>query len=154
MRLLSIVLSVAVAVALAGCSKSGNKGCTPTTAAEDDAKMLAYINANGITAIKHSSGLYYQIIDPGTGAAPVISSNVTVKYTGKLTDNSVFDSSPSVAFPLGNLISGWQIGIPLIKKGGKIKLIIPPYLGYGCEANGPLPQNAVLFFDIELLDVK
>lgn len=154
MRLLNIVLSVLVTVALAGCSKSGNKGCTPTTPAEDDAKMLTYINANGITAIKHSSGLYYQIIDPGTGATPALSSNVTVKYTGKLTDNSVFDSSPSVAFPLSNLIVGWQIGIPLIKKGGKIKLIIPPYLGYGCEANGPLPQNAVLFFDIELLDVK
>jgi FKBP-type peptidyl-prolyl cis-trans isomerase FkpA len=153
MRLLNIVLGVIVTVALAGCSKS-NKGCTSTTPAEDDAKMLTYIAANGITATKHSSGLYYQIIDPGTGATPTLSSNVTVKYTGKLTDNSVFDSSPSVAFPLGNLIVGWQIGIPLIKKGGKIKLVIPPYLGYGCEANGPLPQNAVLFFDIELLDVK
>jgi FKBP-type peptidyl-prolyl cis-trans isomerase FkpA len=154
MRVLNIVLCVLVTVALAGCSKSNNKGCTSTSPAEDDAKMLAYISANGITATKHASGLYYQIIDAGTGAMPALSSNVTVKYTGKLTDNSVFDSSPSVAFPLGNLITGWQIGIPLIKKGGKIKLIIPPYLGYGCEANGPLPQNAVLFFDIELLDVK
>lgn len=153
MRLLSIVLSVLVGVALAGCSKS-SKGCVPTTSAEDDVKMQAYITANGITATKHASGLYYQIIDPGTGANPTLSSTVTVKYTGKLTDNSVFDSSTGATFILGNLIAGWQAGIPLIKKGGKIKLVIPPYLGYGCEANGPLPQNAVLFFDIELLDVK
>jgi FKBP-type peptidyl-prolyl cis-trans isomerase FkpA len=158
MRLLSIVLSVAVAVALAGCGKS-TKGCTPTTPAEDDAKMLAYISANGITATKHSSGLYYQVIDPGTGATPTLSSKVTVKYTGKLTDNTVFDSSTpkypdGVEFYLSDLIAGWQIGIPLVKKGGKVKLVIPPYLGYGCEARGPLPNNAVLFFDIELVDVK
>jgi len=153
MRLLSIVLSVAVAVALAGCGKS-TKGCTPTTPAEDDAKMLTYISANGITATRHSSGLYYQIIDPGTGATPSLSSKVTVKYTGKLTDNSVFDSSTGVEFYLSDLIVGWQIGIPLVKKGGKVKLVIPPYLGYGCEARGPLPNNAVLFFDIELVDVK
>jgi FKBP-type peptidyl-prolyl cis-trans isomerase FkpA len=152
MRLLSIVLSVTVAVALAGCSKS--KGCSATTAAEDDAKMLAYINANGITAIKHGTGLYYQIITPGTGATPNINSTVTAAYTGKFTDNTVFDSSPSASFPLNGVIAGWQIGLPLIKKGGKIKLIIPPYLAYGADGGGRLPCNSVLFFDVELLDVK
>jgi len=154
MRVLSIVFSVMTGLILAGCGKS-DKGCTPTTPAEDDAKMQAYISANGITATKHASGMYYQIIDPGTGATPTLSSTVVAKYTGKLTDNTEFDKSDTgVQFPLGGVIAGWQIGIPLSKKGGKIKLIIPPYLAYGCPPYNGLPGNAVLFFDVELVDVK
>ena len=155
MRLISIALSVVMALtlAVAGCSKS-DKGCTPTSATEDDAKMQAYITANSITATKHSSGMYYQIITQGSGAAPTASSTVVVKYSGMFTNNTVFDSSNSLEYPLAQLITGWKIGVPLINKGGKIKLIIPPYLAYGCEANGPIPGNSVLIFDIELLDVK
>jgi FKBP-type peptidyl-prolyl cis-trans isomerase FkpA len=153
MRLLSIVFTVAIAISLAACSKSKG-GCTATTPADDDKKMLAYISANGITATKHSSGMYYQIITPGTGATPTATSTVTAAYTGKFTDNTVFDSSPSASFPLNGVIAGWQIGLPLIQKGGKIKLIIPPYLAYGADGAGRLPCNSILFFDVELLDVK
>lgn len=160
MRLFSIVFSVVLALAAAGCSKKDNNGgCTPTTAAENDAAMQAYITANGITATKDPSGMYYQIVEPGSGTAPTVNSVVVVKYAGKLTNNTVFDSSNSLEYPLNRLIMGWQIGIPLIKKGGKIKLIIPPSLAYGCEdiKNGNtvvLKGNSVLIFDVELLDVK
>ncbi|AXY74931.1 FKBP-type peptidylprolyl isomerase [Paraflavitalea soli] len=159
MRLFSIVFSVVMALALTGCSKKDKGGCTPTSATEDDAKMQAYITANGVTATKDASGMYYQIIDPGTGTAPTVSSVVVVKYAGKLTNNTVFDSNNSLEYPLNRLILGWQIGIPKIKKGGKIKLIIPPSLAYGCDdiKDGNtvvLPGNSVLVFDVELLDVK
>lgn len=162
MRLFNIGLSMVMvlSLAIAGCSKSGKGGCTPTSAAEDDAKMQAYISANGINATKHGSGLYYQIIEPGSGTTPTLNSQVTVKYSGRFTNNAVFDQSDSQQFFLGQLIPGWQIGIPLIAKGGKIKLIIQPSLAYGCEdvkdrnGNTVVPGNSVLVFDIELLDVK
>jgi FKBP-type peptidyl-prolyl cis-trans isomerase FkpA len=151
MRLLSIAFCVVLALTVAGCNKSDKAGCTP--AAEIDAKMLAYISANGITATKHSSGMYYQIITPGSGATPTINSNVQVTYVGKFTDNTSFDSG-TTSFPLNGVIEGWQIGIPLIKKGGKIKLIIPPGLAYGCNDYRGIPGNSILVFDVDLLDVK
>lgn len=143
-----------LALALTGCSSKKDKdsgGCS--TVAEDDAKMQSYISANGITATKHASGMYYQIIEPGNGATPTINSTVTANYTGKFTNNTSFDSGEA-SFPLGNVIVGWQIGIPLLKQGGKIKLIIPPYLGYGCDNYSSIPGNSILVFDVELLDVK
>lgn len=149
MRLFSIGLSVVMA--LAGCSKSDKGGCK--TAAENDAVMQTYITANGITATKHSSGLYYQVITPGSGATPTINSTVSVNYTGKFTNNTVFDSG-STSFSLGRVIEGWQIGLTLIQKGGKIKLVIPPNLAYGCNDYNGIPGNSVLVFDVELLDVK
>lgn len=151
MRLFSIAFSVVLAFTMVGCSKSDKKGCT--TAAEDDAKMQTYITANGVTAIKHSSGMYYQIINGGNGATPTINSTVSVNYTGKFTNNTVFDSG-STSFPLNGVIEGWQIGLTLIQKGGKIKLIIPQYLAYGCDDYRGIPGNSVLVFDVELLDVK
>lgn len=151
MRLFSIAFSVVLALTLAGCSKSDKGGCK--TAAENDATMQAYITANGITATKHPSGMYYQVITPGSGATPTVNSTVSVNYTGKFTNNSVFDSG-STSFPLGGVIEGWQIGLTLIQKGGKIKLIIPPNLAYGCEDYRSIPGNSVLVFDVELLDVK
>ncbi|MBO9563352.1 MAG: FKBP-type peptidyl-prolyl cis-trans isomerase [Niastella sp.] len=115
--------------------------------------MLTYISANGITATKHPSGMYYQIINAGSGATPTINSTVQVTYVGKFTDNTSFDSG-TTSFPLNGVIEGWQIGIPLIKKGGKIKLIIPPALAYGCNDYRGIPGNSILVFDVDLLDVK
>lgn len=139
-----------MALSLTGCKKDSG-GCT--TAAEDDAKMQEYITANGITAIKHASGLYYQVIEPGSGATPNINSTVKANYTGKYTNNTSFDSGVA-SFPLSGVIEGWQIGIPLIKAGGKIKLVIPPYLAYGCDDYRGIPGNSVLVFDVELLEVN
>ncbi|NML21991.1 peptidylprolyl isomerase [Pseudoflavitalea sp. G-6-1-2] len=152
MRLFTLAFSMVMALALTGCSSKDKKGgCT--TPAEDDAKMVKYIADNGINATKHASGLYYQIIDPGTGATPTASSTVKANYNGKFTDNKSFDANVA-SFPLNRVIKGWQIGIPLIKQGGKIKLIIPPYLGYECDDYNGIPGNSVLVFDVELLEVR
>jgi FKBP-type peptidyl-prolyl cis-trans isomerase FkpA len=153
MRLINLVFSMILALGLTGCSNKDKDDHKCTTAAEDDANMQSYISTNGITATKHASGLYYQIIEPGSGATPTISSTVKANYTGKFTNNTSFDSG-TASFPLGNVIAGWQIGIPLIKQGGKIKLIIPPYLAYGCYDYRGIPGNSVLVFDVELLEVQ
>jgi FKBP-type peptidyl-prolyl cis-trans isomerase FkpA len=149
-----LAIAVLLITALAGCGKN-EMGCTPVSPADEEPKIKAYANANGITATKHASGVYYQVIDSGMGVIPQSNSTVTATYTGKLLDGTTFDSG-TAGFPLSGVIEGWQIGIPLIKKGGKIKLIIPSSYAYGCNGSprGGIPSNAVLFFDIHLIDVK
>lgn len=97
----------------------------------------------------------------GTGAEAKEGSSITVKYTGMLDDGTVFDSTDKhggepATFTLakGSLIEGWVQGIPGMKVGGKRKLVIPPDLGYGAQANGSIPANSTLTFEIELIDVK
>lgn len=122
----------------------------------DDSTILKFMSDKNIPAQKHSSGIYYQILSPGTGTISYTSNTtVSTKYTGRLLNGNVFDATTSqpISFKLGQVITGWQIGIPLIQKGGKIRLLIPSGLAYGPAGQGPIPGNAVLDFDIELLDV-
>lgn len=113
-----------------------------------------YLADNNITAQKHESGIYYVIHAEGTDGHPSYNSEVVVKYKGFLTDGTVFDQTngSSTNFNLPNLIVGWQIGIPLLQKGGKGTFFIPSYLGYGRFPPSGIPENAVLIFDIELID--
>ena len=72
-----------------------------------------------------------------------------------MENGSVFDQNQAgVTFTLSQLILGWQKGIPLIKKGGSIKLYLPPSLGYGCNAVGAIPPGSNLIFSIDLIDVQ
>ena len=95
----------------------------------------------------------------GTGAEAKADSTVTAKYTGKLADGTVFDSTDKhggapISFPLSGVIKGWQQGIPGMKVGGKRTLVIPPELGYGAQGTSGIPPNSTLTFEIELTDVK
>ena len=121
----------------------------------DTISINQFIEGNNIDAIKDPYGVYYQIVEPGTGTVtPNASYIVTVKYTGRLLNGTVFDQSDSLRYPLAGLIAGWQIGVPKIKEGGKVRLLIPSYYGYGSNANGGIPANSVLDFDIELKKVE
>ena len=107
------------------------------------------------------SGLAFIDITVGTGTAAKAGDNVTVHYTGYLTDGKKFDSSVDrgqpFTFPLGagRVIRGWDEGVAGMKVGGKRKLIIPPALAYGDRgAGGVIPPNAELVFDVELLKIK
>jgi FKBP-type peptidyl-prolyl cis-trans isomerase FkpA len=119
-------------------------------AATDDGAIQAYIKANNITATKDPSGIYYQVITPGTGSYPNINSLITGSYSGKLLNGTVFDSGPISNAALSGFIQGWQIGIPHINTGGRILLLIPSALGYGNAANGSIPANSVLIFTVDL----
>jgi len=141
-------------IGVASCKKEASVN-TSTQAATDDALIRAYISANDITATKDPSGVYYQIITPGTGAYPNASSVISVNYTGKLLDGTVFAPSAHLSSSLSTLIKGWQIGIPFINTGGRILLIITSALGYGNSSpGGGIPANAVLVFTIDLLGVN
>ena len=124
-----------------------------TQLAKDTEVIKEYLIDNNLTAEETSSGLHYIIEEPGIGDSnPTINSTVTVAYSGYFTNGQVFDSSDSISFPLSNVIPGWQEGIPLFKKQGSGKLLIPSILGYGSTGSGPIPGNTVLIFDIELKD--
>ena len=120
----------------------------------DDAKIQAYISANNLTMTKDPSGLYYQIVTAGSGTAPTTSSTIRTAYTGILLDGTQFDTSTNFTSILSATIQGWQIGLPFIKPGGRIKLLVPAALGYGATATGSIPKNSVLFFTIDLLQVQ
>jgi FKBP-type peptidyl-prolyl cis-trans isomerase FkpA len=152
-----ILAPILLFVLILGLSCSKNNACSPKSVGSEAATIQAYANANGINAVPHSSGLYYEILAPGTGATASANSNIYIRYTGKMLDGTVFDSqtnSAATGWPLNQLIEGWRIGIPLIKEGGHIKLIIPSSMAYGCMGYGGIPGNAILFFDIELVDVQ
>lgn len=124
--------------------------------AADEVLIKGFLAKNSITALRHESGVYYQIIDSGDDGILVYTANtnITAYYTGKLLKGNVFDktSNTPITFKLAQVIQGWQIGIPLIQKGGKIRLFIPSGYGYGPSGSGPIPANAVLDFDIELVN--
>ena len=138
-----------------GISCNKDTSCTPKTVASEVATMQSFATTNGLTVQTHSSGLLYQIVNPGSGLTPTLTSRVSVRYTGKLMNGTIFDSNTGVPvqFLLNQVIAGWQLGLPLIKKGGTIRLIIPSSLAYGCNATGPIPGDSVLYFEIELVDV-
>lgn len=151
-------------VSLLSCSKSSDDpGCTftaPTVVvpASEIANLQAWVNANRPMAIFNSGGFYYEIITTGSGTVtPAVCSKVTVKYAGYLTSGFKFTSTAEetnpTTFTLGGLIAGWQLGIPLIKKGGTINLYLPPSLGYGASASASIPANSILLFTVQLIEV-
>ena len=105
-----------------------------------------------------STGLVYQVVEAGKGEAPKDSDTVVVNYKGTLIDGKEFDNSYTrgepLSFRLDGVIPGWTEGLKNIKKGGKIKLVIPPELAYGKAGVPGIPPNSTLVFDVELLDVK
>jgi len=123
-----------------------------------DSIITKYKSTIPLSFIRDSTGVYYSIINPGTGATDVtVNSTIKVAYTGKLFDGKVFDSAKSsspLESPLYGLISGWQYTIPKIKAGGKIRILIPSYLGYGSTPQGTIPANAPLDFEIDLISSK
>jgi len=114
----------------------------------------------GAKAMTTESGLRYEDIVVGAGPSPQSGQEVTVHYTGTLEDGTKFDSSLDRGEPfkfkigVGQVIKGWDEGVMTMKVGGKRKLVIPPQLGYGRRGVGPIPPNATLVFEVELLDVQ
>jgi len=137
-----------------GCSYQNDTIVAPSW---EQQAVKKYLDSVGITATLNSAGFYYNIVSLGSGTAPGVCSRITVTYTGKLINGSVFDQQTDALFTLGGLIPGWKQGLPLISKGGEIKLYIPPSLGFGSIPQNELvvvPPNSILIYDINLLNVQ
>jgi FKBP-type peptidyl-prolyl cis-trans isomerase FkpA len=159
-----IALSLLTLWLFSGCLKSketGGNACTyDTCAAKAPATEVqaveSYLASKSITnAVKHCSGVYYIIQDPGTGAKPTPCSSIVAKYKGELSNGTVFDPGPQFTqyYALTSLIRGWTVTIPMIGLNGKMRLFIPPSLGYGNSTppGSNIPPNSMLIFDIELI---
>ena len=156
----SLLLLIAGIALFSACSKSDNNDSQSTacsvkaqyandTDATQRAQMIAFCNNNGITYTIHPSGILYQITMPGDTAKPNLCTSLTMTYTGKLMTGIQFDKG-TITYPLKDLIVGWQIAVPLIGKGGKIKMVIPSSLAYGPNANGSIPANSPLYFEMSI----
>jgi peptidylprolyl isomerase len=149
MKTLVLVTALMGAVSLSACNKKTEN------AAGSAATGAAAPQTNG-------SGLMIEEVKVGDGALATKGKTVSVHYTGTLTNGTKFDSSLDRGQPIqfllgvGQVIKGWDQGIDGMKVGGKRKLTIPPELGYGARGTpgGPIPPNATLVFDVELVDVK
>ena len=114
---------------------------------------------NGSTrAVQDTQDVYYQVLVPGTGRSVQPTDTVTVFYKGWIFNtDQVFDQTgdkPAV-FPLNRLIRGWQIGVPLLKTGGKIQLVIPSDMAYSARTrSAKIPPNSILVFEIEVVEAK
>ncbi|HNW99492.1 MAG TPA: FKBP-type peptidyl-prolyl cis-trans isomerase [Bacteroidales bacterium] len=128
--------------------------------AKEPETIKEYIKENKITAKPSATGLYYIETTKGTGVKPVKGQTVTVNYTGKFLDGTIFDSSEGrepIKFVIGNneVIPGWEEGILLMKAGGKAKFIIPSELAYSSRgAGGLIKPYTPLLFEVELVTVK
>ena len=106
-----------------------------------------------------ATGLQYEVITEGKGARPKATDTVRVNYKGSLLDGTVFDDSSQhggpADIPLSAVVPGWREGIGLMPVGSKYRFWIPAALGYGEQGTpgGPIPPNATLVFDVELLGV-
>lgn len=104
------------------------------------------------------SGLQYLVLKEGTGAKPGPNDVVTVHYTGRLIDGTVFDSSVErgepATFAVGQVIPGWVEGLQLMSEGAAWRLFIPSNLAYGPHGTGPIQPNSTLIFDVQLKKVE
>ena len=133
--------------------------------AQDDQTLTEYFEKKQIAATKTKSGLYYVISQAGSGKNSLRGQTVTVNYTGRLMDGTIFDSNLDPQFKhvtpltfsvgMGQVIKGWDEGLMLMNKGTKGTLYIPSGLAYGERGMPPtIPPNAILVFDVELLNIE
>ena len=111
--------------------------------------------AQHVCAGRTPSGLGYTMLRQGTGTKPAATDTVLVNYIGYLaTSGTVFDQGMRSPLSLDGVIPGFSQGLQLVARTGVVRLCIPAALGYGAQASGPIPPNADLVFQIELLDFK
>ncbi|HVV39265.1 MAG TPA: FKBP-type peptidyl-prolyl cis-trans isomerase [Candidatus Paceibacterota bacterium] len=153
----TLIAGIAVVVALAVVLLFFVIG-NPFQMANDLASSGTTGQSNDATGLGQVTQLVVQDETVGTGAEAKLGDTVSVNYTGKLEDGTVFDTSVGkapISFVLGagTVIPGWEQGLQGMKQGGRRLLIIPPALGYGASGYGPIPPNATLVFEVELVKV-
>jgi FKBP-type peptidyl-prolyl cis-trans isomerase FklB len=135
-----------------------SKGLAEKNLKEGGAFLAANKSKPGVKTLP--SGLQYKVLKEGTGRSPKATDTVSANYRGTLVDGTEFDNSQRsggpVPFPVNRVIKGWTEALQMMKVGSKWQLFIPPELAYGAtpDPNGPIPPNATLVFDVELVGIK
>lgn len=139
------------------CSLSACKTYSDRDKEGFDKQIQKFIAKSDVKYEKSESGLYYSIEKEGEGEYIKFTDEVSFLYVGKLLDGQVFDGRnrhKPATFAVSKLIEGWKEAFMYLKKGGKAKIIIPPYLGYGDHDLADIPKNSCLYFEMEIVDVK
>ena len=150
-RHISAAFALGALMALGAAAHAATPAVAPASAAPA---------APAATPVTTASGLVYQSLKEGSGAAPKASDTVRVHYRGTFPDSGKeFDSSLArgepIEFALEGVIACWTEGVQKMKVGGKAKLTCPPAIAYGARgAGGVIPPNATLNFEVELLGIK
>ena len=151
MRIAATALAVLL-LSAAGCARAQSDGQNPT------AFMAQNALAEGVKVLP--SGVQYKIVKsgPANGAHPTPTDTITVNYEGTLLNGQIFDSSfqrgKPATFELGGLVQGWIDALQEMRPGDEWIVYIPPSLGYGSEAKGPIPANSVLVFRLQLIAIN
>jgi FKBP-type peptidyl-prolyl cis-trans isomerase len=154
-----VIAGIAVIIIMLGVWQYMGNSASGTEANADQGAAVAAAGSPDAQTATLPSGLVIEDIKVGDGEEAKAGQNVSVNYTGKLSDGTVFDSSIPRGQPLqfalgaGQVIPGWEQGIAGMKVGGIRKLTIPPALAYGEQAVGPIPPNSTLHFEVELMAV-
>ena len=122
----------------------------------EDRMITSFLTTNNLSGFTRlPSGVYRNISTEGTGDVIVPTSTITAKYTGRLLNGTIFDQSGSTDLTQGinTLIEGWRKALIGVKKGAKLRLILPSNMGYGSVASASIPANSALDFDVEIVDV-
>jgi peptidylprolyl isomerase len=147
-----LMCAMALFVACGGGESDGGDASEPGSGSGEEATCDQEV-------VETDSGLKYEILECGDGETAKSGDTVSVHYVGTLADGTKFDSSRDrgepFSFPLGagQVIQGWDEGVAGMQIGETRKLTIPPELGYGPSGTGPIPPNATLIFEVELLDI-
>lgn len=146
---------------LAACGGAAER--KPAAAAAPDIAGTAFAPGLGVELASMTltpRGVYTRDLSPGTGDPVGPGQQVAIHYQGNLANGQQFDANgpadPPLVFRLGagEVVPGFEAGVTGMRVGGRRQVIIPPALGYGAQANGPIPANSVLVFTIELVSVK
>jgi len=126
----------------------------------EELEISKYLTENQISVAPTASGLYYILVNEGTGAQAVAGKKVKVHYTGTFLNGEKFDSSYDRNEPYefllgrGQVIPGWDEGIAMMKVGGKARFVIPSKIAYGDQDYGPIKAFTPLAFEVELVNVE
>lgn len=152
-----IIVLFLVVISFITCKKNNNNACMPVSPALEAPQIAAFCTSNNINYTVDSNGIYYQVLDAGSGVKPNENSVITVTYTASTLDGNVVEDKTTtpVMASLNQFIEGWRIAIPYIQKGGHIKMVLPSSLAYGCTGvSGIIAPNSPLYYDVVLVDVQ
>lgn len=156
MPIKNVAVVLLLAVSAFACKKKNDVACMPVDPAVEASQLEAFCTTNNIIYTVDANGIYYQVLDLGSGIRPSDSSHITVTYTASTLDNKIIEDKTAdpVTAQLSQFIEGWRIAIPYIQKGGHIKMVLPSALAYGCTGSDLVAPNTPLYYDVVLVNVQ
>lgn len=145
------IFFIIIGIFLLGC-----KTYSESDKSDFDRTIEKYLDNSTVEYKRSPSGLYYHIEKEGQGDFIKVTDIVSFTYEGRLLNGKIFDDAykrKPLEFDVRKLIQGWQEAMLYLKKGGKVKLIVPPQLGYGDYELDRIPKHSILCFDLEVKDV-